>query len=88
MESNDSLYGGSSDFINILHEMRTTVMNEIIQQLSILKELSVSKNYDKAIEVKMTLIALNVISILTDGMENNEKMDLFLGKMCDLANKV
>jgi chemotaxis response regulator CheB len=88
VESNDSLYGGSADFINILHEMRTTVLNEILTQLSALKEVSVARNYDRAIEVKVTLLALDVISVLIAGMENNEKLDTLLCKMCDLATKV
>eukprot|EP00615_Pteridomonas_danica_P019134 CAMPEP_0114410488 /NCGR_PEP_ID=MMETSP0102-20121206/24067_1 /TAXON_ID=38822 ORGANISM="Pteridomonas danica, Strain PT" /NCGR_SAMPLE_ID=MMETSP0102 /ASSEMBLY_ACC=CAM_ASM_000212 /LENGTH=157 /DNA_ID=CAMNT_0001578155 /DNA_START=1086 /DNA_END=1559 /DNA_ORIENTATION=- len=87
VESNDSLYGGSSDFLTALREMRTTILNDIITQLSALKELGVAKGNDKAISARVTELCLDMISQLINGLDHNEQLDAFLVKMCDLASK-
>jgi hypothetical protein len=63
VESNDSLYGGSSDYMTALKEMRTLIINEILGQLSTLKELGVTNNNDKAISIKVTELSLDILGM-------------------------
>jgi len=85
VESNDALYAGSADFLEALHELRGTVVHEVLAQLGAMKELA---NEDKAVGGRVAELAADLASTLVDGLGlRQDQVPAFAAKLIDLATK-
>ena len=82
VESNDVLYGGSSDYIEELQEHMATVMQEIISQLTELRE-----SQERAVKIRQTELVLQLVNKLTTTYKLEPAVTSFVFKLMELAKK-
>eukprot|EP00622_Pseudochattonella_farcimen_P001624 FR736367.1.p2 GENE.FR736367.1~~FR736367.1.p2 ORF type:complete len:100 (+),score=10.05 FR736367.1:210-509(+) len=70
VESNDVLYGGSKAYIDELNSHRSTVMQEIISQLTALRESSV-----RSVKIRQTELVLKLVNKLFGQLQTTRCCD-------------
>lgn len=82
VESNDVLYGGSTDYMEELQEHKATVMQEVISQLTELRE-----SQDRAVKIRQTELVLQLVNQLITTYKLDAAVFSFVIKLMELAKK-
>jgi len=82
VESNDVLYGGSNDYMEELQEHKATVMQEVISQLTELRE-----SQDRAVKIRQAELVLQLVNQLIMTYKLDTAVTSFVIKLMELAKK-